>query len=314
MPARKRKSKAPPAPRGLEARRLVAAQPPAAVVTLTEQLQADGGAVLATFRDPLGGHWQLLAALPLDLVEPTPYQRDLSPTHVARLANAIDRLGRFLDPVIAVRAEGGKYWTPNGHHRLGALKSLGARAITALIVPEHEVAHRILLLNTEKAHNLRERALEVIRLAEGLARLDDRPEREFEAEFEEAALITLGLCYQQNGRFSGGAYHSVLKRVDKFLGARLRGALETRRERAGKLLQLNEAVNQAVSGLKARGFESPYLKAFVVARINPIRFTRGAKAEFDETIDKMLAAVEKFDAGKIRVEQVARTGGAPAEE
>jgi ParB family chromosome partitioning protein len=284
------------------------------VVTLAEQLQADGGTVLATFRDPLGGHWQLLAALPLDLVEPTPYQRDLSPTHVARLANAIDRLGRFLDPVIAVRAEGGKYWTPNGHHRLGALKSLGARAITALIVPEHEVAHRILLLNTEKAHNLRERALEVIRLAEGLARLDDRPEREFEAEFEEAALITLGLCYQQNGRFSGGAYHSVLKRVDKFLGARLREALETRRERAGKLLQLNEAVNQAVSGLKARGFESPYLKAFVVARINPIRFTRGAKAEFDETIDKMLAAVEKFDAGKIRVEQVARTGGAPAEE
>ena len=314
MPARKRKSKAPPAPRGLEARRLVSAQPPAAVVTLTEQLQADGGTVLATFRDPLGGHWQLLAALPLDLVEPTPYQRALSPTHVARLANAIDRLGRFLDPVIAVRAEGGKYWTPNGHHRLGALKSLGARSITALIVPEHEVAHRILLLNTEKAHNLRERALEVIRLAEGLARLDDRPEREFEAEFEEAALITLGLCYQQNGRFSGGAYHSVLKRVDKFLGARLRGALETRRERAGKLLQLNEAVNQAVSGLKARGFESPYLKAFVVARINPIRFTRGAKAEFDETIDKMLAAVEKFDAGKIRVEQVARTGGAPAEE
>jgi len=314
MPARKRKSKAPPAPRGLEARRLVSAQPPAAVVTLAEQLQADGGTVLATFRDPLGGHWQLLAALPLDLVEPTPYQRDLSPTHVARLADAIDRLGRFLDPVIAVRAEGGKYWTPNGHHRLGALKSLGARAITALIVPEHEVAHRILLLNTEKAHNLRERALEVIRLAEGLARLDDRPEREFEAEFEEAALITLGLCYQQNGRFSGGAYHSVLKRVDKFLGARLREALETRRERAGKLLQLNEAVNQAVSGLKARGFESPYLKAFVVARINPIRFTRGAKAEFDETIDKMLAAVEKFDAGKIRVEQVARTGGAPAEE
>jgi ParB family chromosome partitioning protein len=284
------------------------------VVTLAEQLQADGGTVLATFRDPLGGHWQLLAALPLDLVEPTPYQRDLSPTHVARLADAIDRLGRFLDPVIAVRAEGGKYWTPNGHHRLGALRSLGARAITALIVPEHEVAHRILLLNTEKAHNLRERALEVIRLAEGLARLDDRPEREFEAEFEEAALITLGLCYQQNGRFSGGAYHSVLKRVDKFLGARLREALETRRERAGKLLQLNEAVNQAVSGLKARGFESPYLKAFVVARINPIRFTRGAKAEFDETIDKMLAAVEKFDAGKIRVEQVARTGGAPAEE
>ena len=314
MPARKRKSKAAPEPRGLEARRLAGAQPPAAVAALAQQVADDGGTVLATFRDPLGGHWQLLAALPLELVEPTPYQRDLSPTHVARLAHAIDRLGRFLDPVIAVRAEGGKYWTPNGHHRLGALRSLGARAITALIVPEHEVAHRILLLNTEKAHNLRERALEVIRLAEGLAQLDERPEREFEAEFEEAALLTLGVCYQENGRFSGGAYHSVLKRVDKFLSAKLPKALETRRQRAATLLRLNEVVNQAVSALKARGFESPYLKAFVVARINPIRFKRGAKADFDETIDKMLAAAERFDVGKIKVQQLARTGGAPVEE
>jgi ParB family chromosome partitioning protein len=102
--------------------------------------------------------------------------------------------------------------------------------------------------------------------------------------------------------------------VDKFLGAKLPRALETRRERAGKLLRLNETVNQAVAALKARGFESPYLKAFVVARINPIRFQRKAKAEFDETIDKMLAAAERFDAGKVKVDQVARTGGAPAEE
>ncbi len=270
--------------------------------------------MLATYRDPLGGHWQVLAGLPLERVEPTPYQRDLSPTHAARLADAIERLGRYLDPVIAVRADDGKYWTPNGHHRLAALKSLGARAITALVVVEREVAHRILLLNTEKAHNLRERALEVIRLAEGLAQLEDRPEREFEAEFEEAALLTLGLCYQQNSRFSGGAYHSVLKRVDRFLAAKLPKALETRRERAGKLLELNEAVNQAVSALKAKGFESPYLKAFVVARINPIRFQRGAKAEFDETIDKMLAAAQRFDSTKVKVDQLARTGGAPAEE
>jgi ParB family chromosome partitioning protein len=314
MPPRKRKSKSPPEPRGLEARRIAAAQPPAAVTALATQLAEDGGTVLATFRDPLGGHWQLLAALPVALVDPTPYQRDLSPTHVERLAGAIDRLGRFLDPVIAVRADTGRYWTPNGHHRLGALKSLGARSVTALVVPEREVAHRILLLNTEKAHNLRERALEVIRLAEGLAALDDRPEREFQAEFEEAALLTLGVCYQQNGRFSGGAYHPVLKRVDQFLGAKLPKALETRRERAGKLLQLNEAVNQAVASLKAKGFESPYLKAFVVARINPIRFQRKAKAEFDDTIDKMLAAAERFDAGKVKVDQLARTGGAPADE
>jgi ParB family chromosome partitioning protein len=311
---RRTKRKTATEPRGLDARHLVSAAPPAALERLVEQVAADGGTVLASFRDPLGGHWQLLAALPLASVEPTPFQRDLSQPHVTRLADAIDRLGRFLDPVIAVRTAEGAYWTPNGHHRVAALRSLGARAVTVLLIPEQEVAHRILLLNTEKAHNLREKALEVIRLAEGLAALDDRPERAFDAEFEEAALLTLGACYQQNGRFSGGAYHPVLKRVDTFLAARLPQALATRRERAARLLALNEAVNAAVAALKARGLQSPYLKAFVVARINPIRFKRGAKAEFDETIGKMLAAAERFDTGKVKLDQLAKSGGAPSEE
>jgi ParB family chromosome partitioning protein len=316
MPRAKRKSaEAPAGSRGLDARRVTSAAPPSSVAALAQTITNDGGTVIGTYRDPLGGHWQVLAALPLDLVEPTPFQRDLSESHVDRLASAIDRLDRFLDPVIAVPvgAEGGRYWTPNGHHRLGAMRQLGAKSIVALVVPEMEVAHRILLLNTEKAHNLRERALEVVRLAEGLAAIDDRPEREFATEFEEAALITLGLCYQENGRFSGGAYHPVLKRCDRFLAAALPRALEIRMDRAGKLLELNDLVNAAVAALKARGFESPYLKAFVVARINPLRFQRRPTADFDETMDKMLASARRFDAGKIRADQVARTGGAPEE-
>jgi ParB family chromosome partitioning protein len=311
---RKKKVEVPAASRGLEARRLTSQSIPVSVSTLARTIEDDGGSVLATYRDPLGGHWQLLAGLPLDRVEPTPFQRDLSEAHVGRLAKAIDTLDRFLDPVIAVPAGEGKYWSPNGYHRLGALKELGAKSVVALVVPEPEVAHRILLLNTEKAHNLRERALEVVRLAEALAALDDRPEREFAVEFEEAALVTLGLCYQQNGRFAGGAYHPVLKRCDKFLAAKLPNALATRRERAEKLLALNEAVNDAVKALKERGMESPYLKAFIVARVNPLRFQRKPTADFDETIDKMLASARKFDPGKIRADQVARTGGAPSEE
>jgi ParB family chromosome partitioning protein len=311
---RKKKAEAPAASRGLEARRLTSQAPPVSVTTLSRTIEDDEGTVLATYRDPLGGHWQLLAALPLDRVEPTPFQRDLSEAHVGRLAKAIDALDRFLDPVIAVPAGEGKYWSPNGYHRLGALKQLGAKSVVALVVPEPEVAHRILLLNTEKAHNLRERALEVVRLAEALAALDNRPEKEFAIEFEEAALVTLGLCYQQNGRFSGGAYHSVLKRCDQFLSAKLPKALETRRERAEKLLTLNEAVNDAVKALKSRGMESPYLKAFVVARVNPLRFKRSPTADFDETIDKMISSAQRFDPGKIRADQVARTGGPPSEE
>ena len=311
-PAKKAKRAAAAHTRGLEATRLASAAAPAGVDALAKRIDRDGGAVLATYRDPLGSRWQLLAALPIDIVEPTPYQRDLSEPHVARLANAIDKLDRFLDPIVAVPADGGKYWSPNGYHRLGAMRQLGAKAIVALVVPEPDVAYRILALNTEKAHNLRERSLEVSRLAQALSAMDDRPEKAYAAEFEEAALITLGLCYQENGRFSGGAYHSILKRCDQFLSAKLPAALETRTARAAKLLELNEHVNEAVTKLKEQGLESPYLKAFVVARINHLRFVKDKQPDFDSTIDKILGAARRFKPASVKADQVARSGGAPA--
>lgn len=312
-PAKKSKKAAAAKTRGLDALKLAGAAP-AVVEALARRIAEDGGAVLATYRDPLGGRWQILASLPIDIVAPTPYQRDLSDTHVARLADAIDKLDRFLDPIVAVTAADGLYWSPNGHHRLGAMRQLGARSIVALVVPEPEVAHRILALNTEKAHNLRERSLEVARLAEALAALDDRPEKSYAEEFEEPALLTLGLCYMENGRFSGGAYHPILKRCDQFLGARLPAALLTRRARAAKLIELNEQVNEAVRKLKERGLESPYLKAFVVARINHLRFVKDQQPDFDDTIDKILGAARRFNPTSVKADQVARSGGAPGSD
>jgi ParB family chromosome partitioning protein len=309
---RKRKKSA-PEPRGLPARQVGAGVPPGPVMALMEAVEADGGTVIGPYRDPLGSHWQVLAALPIERVAPTPYQRDLSATHVTRLGNAMEKLDRFVDPIIAVRSGDGQYWTPNGNHRLAALRTLGARAVVALIVPETEIAHRILILNTEKAHNVRERSLEVIRLAEALVGLDDRAEKTYETEFEEPALLTLGSCYQLNGRFSGGAYHPILKRTESFSGARLSTSLADRRERAHRLLELDGVVAGIVQRLRDRGLESPYLKAFVIARINPIRFKKGAKADPDDVIEQMLTAAKKFDAGKIRADQVARSGGAPDE-
>jgi ParB family chromosome partitioning protein len=79
------------------------------------------------------------------------------------------------------------------------------------------------------------------------------------------------------------------------------------------VLELEEVVSAAVKALKERGFESPYLRPFVVARINPLRFQRGAKADFDETIDKMLAAARRFDPARIKADQVARAAGPPDE-
>jgi ParB family transcriptional regulator, chromosome partitioning protein len=80
------------------------------------------------YKDPLGGHPVLLAILPIDTIEPTPFQRDLSDTHHKRLADVIAKTGRYLDPVIAVVAPSQGFWTPNGRHRLAAMRRLGARS------------------------------------------------------------------------------------------------------------------------------------------------------------------------------------------
>jgi len=312
MPPR-RKKKAEKGSRGLTPPETVSGSPPEEIDKTRSQIEADGGVVLSAFRDPLGGHWQVLASLPIDKVEPTPFQRDLSDTHVKRLAGVIDTLGRFLDPIIAVHNIKGVYWTPNGHHRLSAMKRLGAKSIVALVLPEPEVAYKILALNTEKAHNLREKSLEVIRMARDLAELDDKPEKDYALEFEEPAFLTLGVCYEKNGRFAGGAYHPLLKRVDEFSAETLSRALKMRASRAERVMELEEAVSQAMQALKEKGFESPYLRAFVVARINPLRFHKGDKPSFDATIEKMIASAKKFNVSSIKPEHLARAGGAPEE-
>src|SRR3954453_18209220 len=193
MPPRKkpvRRKKAAPASVGLTTAETQNGNSPE-LDRLAEHVEHDGGAVIGRYRDPFGGTPLLLAALPIDRVEPTPYQRDPSDPHVKRLMGVIETIGRFLDPIVAVH-EGGNYLTPNGNHRLQALKKLGVRTIVALLVPDATVAFKILALNTEKAHNLREKSLETIRMARALADTTDQRETKFAFEFEQPAFLTLG--------------------------------------------------------------------------------------------------------------------------
>ncbi len=301
---------------GLTPTELQAAAPPNDVAELHQAIECDGGKVFAIYREPYGGRWVMLAALPIALVEPTPFQRNLSDTHVRKLEVVIGKIGRFLDPIIAVRApmseQAVKYWTPNGNHRLSAMKTLGAKSIVAIVVPEAAAVYQILAMNTEKAHNLREKSLEVIRMYKELARLDDATEDTYALEFEEPAFITLGLCYEDRPRFSGGAYHPVLRRVDEFLKKPMRVAIELRRERAKTLLELDDRIVKLVEALKAKGLTSPYLKSFVVARVNPIRFRPkdAAPLSFGDAFDRMGTSTAKFNIEKIKMEDIARSGGA----
>src|SRR5881409_245773 len=259
------------------------------------RIEREGGLVLGAYSDPLGKNALILAILPIERIEPTPFQRDLSQAHHRKLADVLDRTGMFLDAVIAVTAPERGFWTPNGRHRLEAMRRLGARAITALVVPRREVAWQILALNTEKAHNLREKSLEVIRIYRGLLDEDaKRAENQFAFYLEEASLVTLGVCYEQNGKFAGGAYNPIVRRLEKFSEEPLSKAIKGHEKHADMLMDLDARVAEVIAKLKARGFVSPYLRAFVVARVNPLRWIQGEPPTLEEVLKTMRERAAKL--------------------
>jgi ParB family chromosome partitioning protein len=312
--AKRRPRKAPAASRGLTAREAPLDALTGAAAEARKRVEEEGGVVLGAYQDPLGANPVLFAMLPIDRVEPTPFQRDLSQVHHRKLADVLDRTGIFLDPVIAVTAPDKGFWTPNGRHRLEAMRRLGARAITALVVPKREIAWQILALNTEKAHNLREKALEVIRIYRGLIGEDAaRAESQFRHYLEEASLVTLGVCYEHNGKFAGGAYNPIVRRLEDFSGESLAKAIKVHEKHANLLMDLDEKVTAVVAKLKSRGFVSPYLRSFVVARINPLRWIQGEPPRLEEVLETMRGRAAKFNVDKVKQQDLVATGGAPDE-
>ncbi len=275
---------------------------------LGERIERDGGHVLAVYQDPLGGHWHLFCLLPMDRVEPTPCQRDLSPAHVKRLQEVIRKLDRFVDPIVVMSPKPGLYWTPNGNHRRAVLEKLKGKFVPAIVIPDATVAYQILALNTEKAHNLKEKSLEVIRIYRALVRETPRAtEEDYIFQFESAHFITLGLLYEQNRRFAGGAFVPILRRVDTFLKATLANAVDEREERAGLVRSVDALLADVVARLRKRGIRHPYVKTFVLARTTPLTRARKTLPSFDVTFRKLAENLEHVDVATIRYEDIARS-------
>src|SRR6185503_15916218 len=317
-PAAKRKRasrKAQPKTKGLEASDCRLDRSSADLRDVVSRVENEQGTVVGCWKDPLGGSPLVLGIVPIDSIEPTPFQRDLSEAHHKKLAAVIEKTGTFLDPVITVPAPDRGFWTPNGRHRLEAMRRLGAKAITTLIAPDRQLAWQILALNTEKAHNLKERSLEVIRIYRGLLDEDaSRPETDFAFYLEEAALVTLGVCYEKKPVFEGGAYHPILRRLEQFEESPLKNTVKQHEKRAEMVLDLEEKVADVVKRLKERGLTSPYLRVFVVARINPLRWIKGDLPEVEDVLKTMRDRASKFNVDKIKPQDLASMAGAPPDE
>jgi ParB family chromosome partitioning protein len=305
-----RKRRGPAEPRGPEASASALMIDDASIAEVVQRIQQIKGTALAAYRDPYGGTSLVLASIPVGSVEATEFQRDLSRTHAERLAGAIRDTGAFLDPVIAI-VGGDGFVSPNGRHRIAAARALGQRAITVLATADPALAYRILAMNTEKAHNLRDRSLEVIRMARSLAKAQPRSkETDHATSFESAPFLTLGCAYEKRDRFSGSSYNSMLRRVDLFLDQALPKSLRQREQWAVRLLDIDDRVTAHVKELQEMGMKSPYLRQVVVARCNPVRWIpqkkgAGPPMSLAEALTRMTASVRKFDPKKIRPQDLA---------
>jgi ParB family chromosome partitioning protein len=291
------------------------AEPPKTLAALADQVREDGGHVLAAYQEPIEDAWQLFVLLPLARVEPTPYQRDLSKPHAKRLQEVIKKLGRFVDPIVVVTPGPGKYWTPNGNHRREALTKLKAKWMPAILIPEPEVAYQILALNTEKAHNVKEKSLEVIRMYRGLIEDGTKAtEEDYAFQFEAPHFITLGLLYDARPRFAGGAFAPILRRVDKFLKTPLPKAYAERERRAELVRAADDALADVVAKVKKRGVNHPYVKNYVLARTTPLNRARKTLPSFEQTFERLRENLEAFDPAKVRLDEIARAAvfAAPA--
>ena len=171
----------------------------------------------------------VLAALPIDRVEPTPYQRDPSEPHVKRLMDVIETLGRFLDPIIAVRQrrrllDAERQPPPAGDAE--ARREVDRRARRARSrrrVQDPRAQHREGAQPEGEVARNDPHAARARRTSE-----PTRTEREFAFEFEQPAFLTLGAAYEERPRLSGGAYNRCCAAIDDFLDEPLPQALKER--------------------------------------------------------------------------------------
>jgi ParB family chromosome partitioning protein len=84
-------------------------------------------------------------------------------------------------------------------------------------------------------------------------------------------------------------------------------------KRATLVLDLEEKVAAVVKRLKERGLVSPYLRSFVVARINPLRWIKDEPPPLEEVFKSMRERAMKFNVERIKPQDLAGAAGPPDE-
>jgi len=251
--------------------------------------------VLAEYNDPIKGIPIKFAVIPIGDLKRPPFQRDLSDLLVKRLFISMEKLG-FLHPVVVYQKEDEEgFFVIDGQHRVEAAKMFGAKELPALIIPK-ELALNIMEFNTEKPPNIREKASQAYRLyKEFFQNSPETEELELAFYIEEPSYITVGFVLEElSKKFPAGAFEPLLKKIDEFLSEPLEKTVEERRDRAKKVYEVGEKLNEVYEKL---GMTNALMKTELLRKaVQRVYGKRVRKIEDDfyTALDKVGRALEEI--------------------
>ena len=247
-----------------------------------------------TLKEPLKGYEVKITLLPISEIEIPSIQRDLSETLIKRLMASIEKVG-FVDPILVVEGENGRYEVINGQHRLKAAELLGIKEVPAIILPR-ETKDFIISLNVEKAPNLKDKAHQAYEIfMKYLKESPEMEEIELETKVEEPYFITVGFITDRFGekRFPAYAFEKVLKKADEFLTLPLEEAEKERENRANVLREVREVMEEKYQEL---GLTNALQKEAIITKAFQNVYgkrVRNVEDDFYTVFEKLKEAIPK---------------------
>jgi ParB family chromosome partitioning protein len=245
------------------------------------------------YTDPVSKKERVIKLVDINLIEPSPLQREISEKHVENLAKSIAKLG-FLDPLIGYEANG-KYWIVNGQHRLMALRHLGAQGQIPVLIIGVEDAKYILDMNIEKAPNIKDKSIEALKVyKEFIKTVPHETEFVVAESVGEICLVTFGLCYAMDNRFPASSFFNLIKKIDLPENIPLSDGLELRQQRANKLMELKEIFNQKKQEFIEAGYDKMQVGNIIISLANPWGRKRIIEESFDDGIEMIMERMKSL--------------------
>ena len=250
------------------------------------------------FKEPLGNVELEFKLVPLSQLEPAPFQREISDAHVKKLAEAMMKVGMFIDPLVVYESNG-KYYVVNGQHRLEAFKTLSLEGdIPCVVIPE-EKAHFIITLNTEKAPSIKDKSLEALKIYKEYIG-QDLTENDILDFITEPCYVTFGILYEKHEKFPASAFHNLIKKIDNPIDEKLEVAFEERKKRAEKIEKLYTDYYIPIKNkLIEEGVNQLYVGQIIASRINPFGRKRIIEEDFDTAMEMIYVKAEEVLKGGI---------------